>query len=218
MEDGFGLLSSSSTFKGKISRKTALLQERTNVARSHIGTASFSMTGYAARILPIVLPLLFGGSLAVAVELPLSQPSPWGTYLPKWAPTWDMRNSTILYACNYSGYHDVDEALQYGVVVYDWSNGRGMLECYMYTSPRSHPRCTAGILPTHLQSPIHAAGMYAPRLFTYTLNVTLSHLLNAFRSNLGCFSRILNIYTTLCSDYHPPFPLELQRSGPTPSQ
>ena len=31
------------------------------------------------------------------------QPSPWGPYLPKWAPTWDMRNSTILYACNYSG-------------------------------------------------------------------------------------------------------------------
>ena len=30
-------------------------------------------------------------------------PSPWGPYLPKWAPTWDMRNSTILYACNYSG-------------------------------------------------------------------------------------------------------------------
>ena len=150
MEDGFGLLSSSSTFKGKISRKTALLQERTNVARSHIGTASFSMTGYAARILPIVLPLLFGGSLAVAVELPLSQPSPWGTYLPKWAPTWDMRNSTILYACNYSGYHDVDEALQYGVVVYDWSNGRGMFNVRML-----HVHFAALTHPMHRRHPTY---------------------------------------------------------------
>lgn len=58
----------------------------------------------------------------------VGQPSPWGPYLPKWHPTWDMRNSTILYACNYSGMYDVDEALKYGVVAFDWSNGRTVWE------------------------------------------------------------------------------------------
>lgn len=67
---------------------------------------------------PLLLLLLPG--LAAAD----GQPTPWGSYLPKWTPTWDMRNSTILYACNYSGFHNVEEALEYGVVVYDWSNGR----------------------------------------------------------------------------------------------
>jgi len=73
--------------------------------------------------------LLGAGAVTAAARLPLplpraGQPSPWGPYLPRWAPTWDLRNSTILYACNYTGMHDVEVALQYGVVVYDWSNGR----------------------------------------------------------------------------------------------
>lgn len=43
---------------------------------------------------------------------------------PAWNPTWDMRNSTLLYTCNNTGMHSVQEALRYGVAVYDWSNGK----------------------------------------------------------------------------------------------
>jgi hypothetical protein len=39
--------------------------------------------------------------------------------LPKWRPTWHMRNSTVLYACNVSGMHSVKHAIQFGTVVYD---------------------------------------------------------------------------------------------------
>ena len=45
-------------------------------------------------------------------------------FLPTWKPTWDMRRSTQLMACNNSGYHNVAEAARYGVAVYDWSNAK----------------------------------------------------------------------------------------------
>jgi hypothetical protein len=44
--------------------------------------------------------------------------------LPRFAPTWDMRMSTIFMPCNDSGFHDVEEAIQYGIVSYDWSNAK----------------------------------------------------------------------------------------------
>jgi len=37
-----------------------------------------------------------------------------------------MQRSTILYACNASGFHDVQKAIQFGVVVYDWSNAKAI--------------------------------------------------------------------------------------------
>mmetsp|Transcript_51139 Transcript_51139/g.144038 ORF Transcript_51139/g.144038 Transcript_51139/m.144038 type:complete len:438 (-) Transcript_51139:73-1386(-) len=46
--------------------------------------------------------------------------------LPRWPPTYDMRRSTILMPCNYSGWHSVDEALRYGLVSYDWANARDL--------------------------------------------------------------------------------------------
>jgi hypothetical protein len=46
------------------------------------------------------------------------------TCLPKWTPTWDLHNSTVLYTCNNSGMHSVESANHYGVVVYDWSNAK----------------------------------------------------------------------------------------------
>eukprot|EP00931_Biecheleriopsis_adriatica_P089111 TRINITY_DN63293_c0_g1_i1.p1 TRINITY_DN63293_c0_g1~~TRINITY_DN63293_c0_g1_i1.p1 ORF type:complete len:434 (+),score=72.04 TRINITY_DN63293_c0_g1_i1:27-1328(+) len=46
--------------------------------------------------------------------------------LPKWPPTYDMKRSTILMPCNYSGWHSVDEALQYGLVSYDWANAKSL--------------------------------------------------------------------------------------------
>jgi hypothetical protein len=44
--------------------------------------------------------------------------------LPAWEPTWDMRRSTFLYACNGSGMYNVSHAAQFGIVSYDWSNGK----------------------------------------------------------------------------------------------
>ena len=46
------------------------------------------------------------------------------TCLPGWKPTWDMKRSTVLYTCNNTGMHDVSHALEYGTVVYDWSNAK----------------------------------------------------------------------------------------------
>eukprot|EP00039_Didymoeca_costata_P015930 m.277463 g.277463 ORF g.277463 m.277463 type:complete len:615 (+) comp16307_c0_seq7:50-1894(+) len=46
------------------------------------------------------------------------------TCLPTWKPTWDMMRSTVLYTCNDTGMHDVNEAIRYGLVVYDWSNAK----------------------------------------------------------------------------------------------
>jgi hypothetical protein len=46
------------------------------------------------------------------------------TCLPTWKPTWNMYRSTMLYACNVSGMHDVSQAIKFGIVMYDWSNAR----------------------------------------------------------------------------------------------
>ena len=46
--------------------------------------------------------------------------------VPTWEPTWDMRNSTVLYTCNNSGMHNVTHANQFGTVVYDWSNAKAI--------------------------------------------------------------------------------------------
>ena len=34
--------------------------------------------------------------------------------------------STVLYSCNTSGMHDVNHAIKFGIVVYDWSNGKAI--------------------------------------------------------------------------------------------
>merc|ERR1719390_501612 len=46
--------------------------------------------------------------------------------LPSWKPTWDMFRSTVLYTCNNSGMHDVNHAIKFGLVVYDWSNAKAL--------------------------------------------------------------------------------------------
>ena len=40
--------------------------------------------------------------------------------LPKWKPTWSMARSTILYVDQPNGFHNVSEAVRWGVVAYDW--------------------------------------------------------------------------------------------------
>jgi len=37
-----------------------------------------------------------------------------------------MKRSTLFMPCNYSGWHDVTEALQYGLVSYDWANAQAL--------------------------------------------------------------------------------------------
>ena len=37
-----------------------------------------------------------------------------------------MMRSTVLYTCNNSGFHNVDHAVKFGLVVYDWSNAKAL--------------------------------------------------------------------------------------------
>ena len=37
-----------------------------------------------------------------------------------------MMRSTVLYTCNNSGFHDVNHAVKFGTVVYDWSNAKAL--------------------------------------------------------------------------------------------
>ena len=39
--------------------------------------------------------------------------------LPKWKPTWNMSRSTMLYVDQANGFHNVSEAVQWGVTVYE---------------------------------------------------------------------------------------------------
>ena len=46
------------------------------------------------------------------------------TCLPTWTPSWEMEQSTVLYTCNNSGFHNVTTASRYWITVYDWSNAK----------------------------------------------------------------------------------------------
>lgn len=46
-------------------------------------------------------------------------------YQPKWAPTYDMAKSTIFMPCNVSGFLNPEIAAKWGIVDFDWSNGKG---------------------------------------------------------------------------------------------
>jgi hypothetical protein len=46
------------------------------------------------------------------------------TILPPWAPTYNMSLSTIMMPCNYSGLMDAATAGMWGIVDFDWSNGK----------------------------------------------------------------------------------------------
>ena len=48
--------------------------------------------------------------------------------LPKWKPTWNMSRSTALYIDQPAGFHNVSEAIRWGVAVYDWSNAKQVSE------------------------------------------------------------------------------------------
>ena len=44
--------------------------------------------------------------------------------IPHWAPTYDMPLSTVVMPCNYSGMFDPNVAARWGMVDFDWSNGK----------------------------------------------------------------------------------------------
>ena len=55
----------------------------------------------------------------------------WGSasaqLLPKWAPTWNMQDSTIVMPCNSSGFLEpVEFYAQFGIVDLDWSNAKSL--------------------------------------------------------------------------------------------
>ena len=73
---------------------------------------------------PLFAPRL--AQLAPAAEVTTAAaPYPPGTFsLPDWAPTWDMAQSTIIMPCNYTGLVDPAVYTDFGLVDFDWSNGR----------------------------------------------------------------------------------------------
>ena len=46
---------------------------------------------------------------------------------PNWTPTWNMKNSTIIQPCNYSGFVEpIDFYAQFAIVDFDWSNAKAL--------------------------------------------------------------------------------------------
>jgi hypothetical protein len=46
--------------------------------------------------------------------------------LPNWDATWDMKRSTVIMPCNYTGFMDPAVYKDWGLVDFDWSNGRSV--------------------------------------------------------------------------------------------
>ena len=45
-------------------------------------------------------------------------------FVPKWKPTYNMSMSTVFMPCNTSGMFDATIAAKWGIVDFDWSNGK----------------------------------------------------------------------------------------------
>merc|ERR1719352_883533 len=66
--------------------------------------------------------------LAAAIEVPADcndWPKTCPGTLPKMTQTWMMNLSTIIMPCNNTGYTDPKTTLGWGIVDFDWSNGKG---------------------------------------------------------------------------------------------
>lgn len=87
------------------------------------------------------------------------------TCVPSWKPTWNLRNSTVLYTCNNTGMHNVTTANLYGVVVYDWSNAKNLWA-------NAHPMNSEELLTLQAEQVLAVdPGMgdqgYAPHVWVY---------------------------------------------------
>ncbi len=76
-----------------------------------------------ASILLAGLALLLEGSGLASASIPPPLP-PGKEYTPSWKPTWDMAASTIIMPCNYSGMTNTSITARWGLVDFDWSNGK----------------------------------------------------------------------------------------------
>ena len=68
---------------------------------------------------PSLLLLCFFAAAHAFVPFP-SPPQP----LPRFAPSYDMFDSSIIMPCNYTGQFEVDVSTQWGIADLDWSNGK----------------------------------------------------------------------------------------------
>eukprot|EP01052_Picozoa_sp_SAG31_P008730 SAG31_NODE_444_length_15625_cov_6.047469_17_plen_174_part_00 len=55
---------------------------------------------------------------------PPCPPIPTPAAHPNWPVTWQLNESTVVYACNFSGFFDPQELARFAVVGVDWSNGK----------------------------------------------------------------------------------------------
>ena len=55
---------------------------------------------------------------------PPCPPIPTPAAHPNWPATWQLNASTVVYACNFSGFFDPRELARFAVVGVDWSNGK----------------------------------------------------------------------------------------------
>lgn len=79
---------------------------------------------------------------------------------PKWQPTFNMRASTKIMPCNYSGYYNMSTLADYGWIQFDWSN-RKDLWCQDKPMSTSETISTQAQL-AHAALPSAKIGVYRP--------------------------------------------------------
>jgi len=102
------------------------------------------------------------------------------TCLPSWKPTWDMKRSTVLYTCNNSGMHDVEHAVSYGTVVYDWSNAKQLWA-------NAHPMSSEELITKQAEMVLAAdPGVegYNPRVWAYRNSIKALNWYSSVRKKL----------------------------------
>lgn len=103
-----------------------------------------------------------------------------GPCLPSWKPTWDMYRSTFLYVCNTSGLHNVDEAVRFGTVVYDWSNAKALWA-------NAHPMDSQALLTKQAEAVLaRDPGIpgQAPRVWVYRNTIKALNWYSSVREKL----------------------------------
>jgi hypothetical protein len=65
------------------------------------------------------------GSWVPEFDTPRPADSEWpAPMLPRWKPSWNMSQSTIMQPCNYSGFLEPSFASKFGIVDIDWANAK----------------------------------------------------------------------------------------------
>jgi len=91
-----------------------------------------------------------------------------------------MKRSTVLYTCNNTGFHDVSHAVQYGTVVYDWSNAKLLWANH-------HPMNSEELITEQAELVLAAdPGVegYSPRVWTYRNSIKALNWYSSVRTKL----------------------------------